>query len=210
MVDVRRQMFPSKGLRKEMQQRHISCLQSCGAFLPQLPLYCCSLIRNISASDKECREEFPQQHSIMFVVLVHIHLRISRRATELRLFLSGIIQRQSSWNDRMLQEWIMKKKKPLSANKMKQKAILGYFHWLNALSPMGDCVGWGSLTQCWPARPGQWWILSKGTVQQTLYLFLLAASSEWQWCLFAAQMSVWRFPHTCISVTHKTHLLTLS
>lgn len=127
-------------------------------------------MRNISALDKECREEFPQQHSIMFVVLVQIHLRISRRATELRLFLSGIIQRQSSWNDRMLQEWIMKKK-PLSANKMKQKAILGYFHWLNALSPMGDCVGWGSLTQCWPARPGQWWILSKGTFNKCYICF---------------------------------------
>lgn len=47
-------------------------------------------------------------------------------------------------------------------------------------------------------------------IQQSMYLFLLAAASEWQWCLFAAQMSVWRFPHTCIPLTHKTHLLTLN
>lgn len=47
-------------------------------------------------------------------------------------------------------------------------------------------------------------------VQQSTYLFLLAASSEWQWCLFADQMSVWRFPHTYIPLTHKTHLLTLN
>ena len=32
-VGVRRQMFPSRGPRKEMQWRHISCLQNCFPFL---------------------------------------------------------------------------------------------------------------------------------------------------------------------------------
>lgn len=71
-------------------------------------------------------------------------------------------------------------------------------------------MGRGPLTQCWLVRPDQWWIQSKGTFQQLPYLFLLAASAVWQWCLVAAQMHVWRFPHTRIPRNHKTHLLTLN
>lgn len=51
---------------------------------------------------------------------------------------------------------------------------------------------------------------SKGTFQQSTYLFSLALSAEWQWCLVAKQINLWRFPHTCIPQNHKTHLLTLN
>lgn len=75
---------------------------------------------------------------------------------------------------------------------------------------MGNCVGRGQLTQCWLVHHDQLWIQSKGTFQQSPYLFLLAASAKWQWCLAAAQMNVWRFPHIHIPLNHKTHLLTLN
>lgn len=47
-VGVRRQMFPSKGSRKEMQWRHISCLQNCFPFLPHLHWLKTSLTPSIS------------------------------------------------------------------------------------------------------------------------------------------------------------------
>lgn len=114
---------------------------------------------------------------------------------------------RNCWNDRPFQHWI---KKLFIYKQRETKGLHGYFQWLNTLNPMGDCVGRGQLTQCWLACLYQWWIQSKGTFQHSPYLFLLAASAEWQWCLVAAQMNVWRFPHTRIPQNHKTHLLTLN
>lgn len=75
---------------------------------------------------------------------------------------------------------------------------------------MGHRVGRGQITQYWLACLTQWWIQSKGTFQCSPYLFLLAARVEWQWRLAAAQLNVWRFPHICILLNHKTHLLALN
>lgn len=173
------------------------------------PLVQRSHTEHLSLVDKECREEFPQQHSVMFVVLVYIHLRISRRASELRLFLSGTIQRQSSWNEWMLQEWILKKK-PFVCKWNETKGHTWIFPLTECSKSDGRLRGLGFINTMLASSTRPMMNSEQRDVQQTLYLFLLAASSEWQWCLFAAQMSVWRFPHTCISLTHKTHLLTLN
>lgn len=128
-------------------------------------------------------------------------------------FSGGMTHRQSC--SQKLLNWLsvpaLKYKKLFVYKQRETKVLHGYFHWLNTLIPMQDCVGRGQLiTLRWLALFGRWWIRSKGTVQQSPYLFFLAANAEWQWRLAAAQMDVWRFPHTSIPPNHKTHLLTLN
>lgn len=128
---LRRQMFPSKGLRKEMQWRHISCVRICFPFSPtSFPSKPCS--KNLShwASQAQIRKSRRSSHNgpawcllfwIFFILICQEGLQ--DRGDFSVGWLTGGAAGRSCSNDKLFQVRIMKNS--LSINKRKQTACMG-------------------------------------------------------------------------------------
>lgn len=152
-------MFPSKGPRKEMRWRQISCLQNGFPFLPQIPLN--------TPHMEHLRVGYGSQSGVPTTTGRCVCCSgFSSSLCIKKSFKNGTISLRHDSQSELL-KWqtapaLNYEKLFVYKQEKKQKGLHGYFHWFNALNPVGGCVGWGSVTQCWLAWPDQIQSRAKG------------------------------------------------